>query len=70
MQAVARILDAARRAGLAAGYHTGTVDEALERIARGFRFVGLSSDARLLASAVAATADQLREGLQAWGQQR
>jgi len=65
-QAVARILGAAQRQGLAAGYHTGTVEEALERIRQGFRLVGLSSDARLLASAMAATAERLGAGLRAW----
>ena len=40
--------------------------EALECIAQGFRFIGLSSDARMLASAMAADAERLRQGLQAW----
>jgi 2-keto-3-deoxy-L-rhamnonate aldolase RhmA len=65
-QAVTRILAAAQRHGLAAGYHTGTVEEALARIADGFRFVGLSSDARLLAASMGAVADRVRLGLRAW----
>lgn len=69
-QAVQLILGAAQRHGLAAGYHTATVDEALERIAQGFRFVGLSSDARLLSSTMAATAERLRQGLHAWRHER
>lgn len=66
-KAVAHILAAAQRYGPAAGYHTGTVEEAMRRIAEGFRFIGLSSDVRLLASAVAKTAERVRQGLQAWG---
>lgn len=65
-QAVDAVLHAAQRHECTAGYHTATVEEALERVDRGFRFVGLSSDARLLAAMMATTSEHLRKGLAAW----
>jgi 2-keto-3-deoxy-L-rhamnonate aldolase RhmA len=62
-QAVDRVLRAARRHGKAAGYLAADPDEAVRRIAQGFRFVGVSSDARLLAGAVARTLERVRAGL-------
>jgi 4-hydroxy-2-oxoheptanedioate aldolase len=49
-QAVDHILARARHHGVVAGIHNGTPEAALARIARGFQFVTISSDARLLAA--------------------
>ena len=49
-QAIAHILERAKAHGLVAGIHNGSPDVALARIARGFRFTTVSSDARLLAA--------------------
>jgi len=62
-QAVEAIRRAAHQAGVTAGYHTAGVEEALERIGQGFRFIGLSSDARLLASIMGTTWERLRKEL-------
>jgi 4-hydroxy-2-oxoheptanedioate aldolase len=49
-QAMDHILERATAHGLVAGVHNGRPDVALARIAQGFRFTTVSSDARLLAS--------------------
>jgi 4-hydroxy-2-oxoheptanedioate aldolase len=49
-QAIAHIVERARVHGVVAGIHNGRPDVALARIAMGFRFVTLSSDARILAA--------------------
>ena len=49
-EAVQHILERARAHGVVAGIHNGTPEAALARIARGFRFVTVSSDARLMAA--------------------
>jgi 4-hydroxy-2-oxoheptanedioate aldolase len=49
-QAVDHILERAKAHGVVAGIHNGRADVALSRIAKGFQFVTVSSDARLLAS--------------------
>jgi 4-hydroxy-2-oxoheptanedioate aldolase len=49
-QAIDHILDRALAHGLVAGIHNGTPEAALARIAKGFRFVTVSSDARILAA--------------------
>ena len=49
-QAIDHILERARAHGLQAGVHNGRPDVARARIAKGFRFVTVSSDARLLAA--------------------
>lgn len=48
--AIRHICERARAHGVKAGVHNGRVDVALARVAMGFRFVTVSSDARLLAS--------------------
>lgn len=48
--AIKHIGDRARAHGVRAGVHNGRADVALARVALGFRFVTLSSDARLLAA--------------------
>lgn len=49
-QAIAYIAERARAHGVVAGIHNGRPDVAQARIAMGYRFVTLGSDARLLAS--------------------
>jgi 4-hydroxy-2-oxoheptanedioate aldolase len=49
-QAIEHILQRAKAHGLRAGVHNGRADVALARIGLGFRFVTVSSDARLLAA--------------------
>ena len=49
-QAMAHIVDRARAHGVQAGVHNGRPDVAQARIAQGFRFVTVSSDARILAA--------------------
>ena len=49
-QAIDHILERARAHGLVAGIHNGSPDAALARIAKGFQFVTVSSDARLMAA--------------------
>lgn len=49
-QAIDHILDRARAHGVKAGIHNGRPDVAKARIARGFRFATVSSDARILAA--------------------
>ena len=49
-QAIDHILARAKAHGVVAGIHNGRPDVALARIAKGFRFVTVSSDARLMAA--------------------
>ncbi|MDE2453910.1 MAG: 2,4-dihydroxyhept-2-ene-1,7-dioic acid aldolase [Burkholderiales bacterium] len=49
-QAIDHIVERARAHGVKAGIHNGRPDVARARVAKGFRFVTLGSDARLLAS--------------------
>ena len=49
-QAVEHVLARARHHGVVAGIHNGTPEAALARIAKGFQFVTISSDARLMAA--------------------
>jgi 4-hydroxy-2-oxoheptanedioate aldolase len=49
-QAIDHILERAQAHGVVAGIHNGRPDVAKARIAKGFRFVTVSSDARLLAA--------------------
>jgi 4-hydroxy-2-oxoheptanedioate aldolase len=48
-QAMDHILERAKAHGVVAGVHNGRPDVALARVAKGFRFVTVGSDARLLA---------------------
>ena len=48
--AIEHILARAKAHGVVAGIHNGTPETALERIAMGFQFVTVSSDARLMAA--------------------
>ena len=49
-EAVEHILARAKAHGVVAGIHNGTPESALNRIAKGFQFVTISSDARLIAA--------------------
>ena len=49
-QAIDHILERATAHGLKAGVHNGIAEGALARIAKGFRFVTVGSDARLMAA--------------------
>lgn len=49
-EAVEHILARAKAHGVVAGIHNGTPESALRRIAKGFQFVTVSSDARLMAA--------------------
>lgn len=49
-EAIDHILERARAHGVVAGIHNGTPEAARARIAKGFRFVTVSSDARILAA--------------------
>ena len=49
-EAIAHIIDRAKAHGVKAGIHNGRVDVAQSRIAMGYRFVTVGSDARLLAA--------------------
>lgn len=49
-EAVQHILSRAKAHGLVAGIHNGSPEAALKRIAMGFQFVTVSSDARLMAA--------------------
>ena len=50
VEAIDRILAKAKEHGLVAGIHNGTPEAALKRIDKGFQFVTVSSDARLMAA--------------------
>lgn len=49
-EAIDHILDRAKAHGVVAGIHNGAPEAALKRIAKGFQFVTISSDARLMAA--------------------
>ena len=49
-QAIDHIVSRARAHGVQAGVRNGRPDVALARVAKGFRFVTVGSDARLLAA--------------------
>jgi len=49
-QAIDHVLDRAKAHGVVAGIHNGTAEVALKRVAKGFQFVTISSDARLMAA--------------------
>ncbi len=62
VQAIDHILERARAHGLVAGIHNGTPEAALGRIAKGFRFVTVSSDARLMAAGAQQVVAKMRTG--------
>ena len=60
--AVDHILARAKAHGIVAGIHNGTPEAALARIAKGFQFVTVSSDARLIAAGAQAVIAKMRAG--------
>jgi 4-hydroxy-2-oxoheptanedioate aldolase len=61
-QAVDHILARARAHGLVAGIHNMGPEAALQRIAKGFQFVTVSSDARLIAAGAQQIVAKMRAG--------
>ncbi len=61
VEAIDKVLDAARRNGVVPGIHNATTAYAREMIAKGFRFVTVQSDSRLLAAAARDIVTALRE---------
>ncbi|HSI58813.1 MAG TPA: aldolase/citrate lyase family protein [Ideonella sp.] len=61
-QAIDHILERANHHGIKAGIHNGRPDVALARIAKGFRFTTVSSDARLIAAGSQQILAQMRAG--------
>lgn len=66
-QAIDHILSRAQAHGVKAGVHNGRPDVALARSAKGFRFVTVSSDARIMAAGSQQILGAMREGLKAPG---
>ena len=64
-EAIDMILAKAKERGIVAGIHNGTPEAALKRIARGFQFVTISSDARLMAAGAQQVVAKMRQGLPA-----
>ena len=61
-QAIDHILERATAHGVKAGVHNGIADGALARIAKGFRFVTVASDARLMAAGAQQVIAKMRAG--------
>jgi 4-hydroxy-2-oxoheptanedioate aldolase len=61
-EAIDHVLARAKAHGLVAGIHNGTPETALARSAKGFRFVTVASDARLMAAGARQVLGQLRAG--------
>ena len=59
-QAIDHILERAKAHGVVAGIHNGGPEAALARIAKGFQFVTVSSDARLIAAGAQAIISKMR----------
>ena len=62
-EAVDHILARAKAHGVVAGIHNGTPEAALKRIAKGFQFVTVSSDARLMAAGAQQVMARMRAAL-------
>ena len=59
-EAIDHILARAKAHGVVAGIHNGTPEAALKRVAKGFQFVTISSDARLMAAGAQSVLSQMR----------
>jgi len=64
-EAIDMILAKARERGVVAGIHNGTPEAALKRVAKGFQFVTIASDARLMAAGAQQVVAKMRQGLPA-----
>ena len=62
VQAIEHILERAKAHGVVAGIHNGVPEVALARAAKGFRFVTVSSDARLMAAGSQQILARMRAG--------
>ena len=62
-EAVDHILARAKAHGVVAGIHNGSTEAALRRIGKGFRFVTIGSDARLMATGAEQITTAMRAGL-------
>jgi 4-hydroxy-2-oxoheptanedioate aldolase len=60
VEAIDQVVAAARERGLAAGIFAGTPEYASRMVEKGFRFVNVSSDARLMSSAATAAIADIR----------
>jgi 4-hydroxy-2-oxoheptanedioate aldolase len=63
-QAIDHVLERAKAHGVVAGIHNGRTEVALARIAKGFQFVTISSDARLMAAGAQEVVGRMRAALQ------
>jgi 4-hydroxy-2-oxoheptanedioate aldolase len=63
VEAIQRVCAAAHKAGIRAGLHCGSVVYAARAIEWGFDLVTVSSDARLLSAAAAASVSALRASI-------
>jgi 4-hydroxy-2-oxoheptanedioate aldolase len=61
-QAIDHILARAKAHGVVAGIHNGAPEAALGRIAKGFQFVTVGSDARLMAAGAQAVVGKMKAG--------
>jgi 4-hydroxy-2-oxoheptanedioate aldolase len=61
LEAIARVREAARRAGIFAAVHTDGPETARQRFSEGFGFCTLQNDTRLLINAAGAQVRRMRE---------
>jgi len=64
-EAIDYVLAKAKEHGVVAGIHNGTPEFALRRIEKGFQFVTIASDARLIASGSQQVLGKMRDGMPA-----
>lgn len=62
-QAIDYVLERAKAHNVVAGIHNGAPDGALKRAQKGFRFLTVGSDARLMAAGAKQTVDTMRAGM-------
>jgi len=65
VEAIDMVLRKAREKGVVPGIHNGTAEHALKMIAKGFRFVTVGSDARLMAAGAQGITAKMRAGMPA-----
>ncbi len=63
--AISRVMSAAKKNGIPAGYHSVSVDskQALKRVKQGFRYLGFSLDSMFLGSAAVNAVAELKKGI-------
>jgi 4-hydroxy-2-oxoheptanedioate aldolase len=62
-EAIDTIVAKAKKHGIVAGIHNGSPEGALRRIAKGFQFVTIGSDARFMAAGAQQVVAKMRQGL-------